>query len=106
MVLRQKEKKKETCNNNVGVPQLCLELDRSQHLIVSVIKDFAYLGACLQENMRIQRLLLDENGLDEDGMESLANGLRDNVTLSYLVRHISTHVYTHMCTYRHAHTYV
>ncbi|PVD29063.1 hypothetical protein C0Q70_11660 [Pomacea canaliculata] len=38
----------------------------------------------LKDNMRVQRLILKDVGLDKDGVDSLARGLVDNVTLSFL----------------------
>ncbi|KAK7503261.1 hypothetical protein BaRGS_00005526, partial [Batillaria attramentaria] len=42
------------------------------------------LFVALKENMRVQKLLLEEVGLDSHGAQSLANGLAENVTVSYL----------------------
>nr|KAG5711091.1 hypothetical protein BaRGS_004735 [Batillaria attramentaria] len=42
------------------------------------------LFVALKENMRVQKLLLEEVGLDSHGAQSLADGLAENVTVSYL----------------------
>lgn len=52
---------------------------------VSSTETVVYLHCCNQDNMRVQRLILKDVGLDKDGVESLARGLVDNVTLSFLV---------------------
>ncbi|XP_076466161.1 uncharacterized protein LOC143297629 [Babylonia areolata] len=80
----------EACRALRAVPQTAIlrhlhlsDLDlRHRNVGVANLKP---LFVALKNNMRVQRLLLDENGVDGEGAESLALGLLDNVTVSYLV---------------------